>query len=189
MTTNPLGRMDIPVLFINGVRDDLTALVTDKYRQNLFIKWFVNTADAIWIDRTRADFSAFQAAFQALRKDMVLGISPEGTRSKTQALQEGKPGAILLATKLDIPIVPVGISGTETAWQKFKKLRKPHIIAQYGPAYRLPQLDKSRREAHFKELTDEVMCRIAACLPRQYRGVYENHPRTLQLIAEQNLVS
>lgn len=133
ITTNHLSQMDIPVLFLNPVRLDLTALVTDKYKKNLFIVWFVKSAEGIWIDRTRADFAAFQAAFEVFKQGRALGISPEGTRSKQGELLEGKAGSILLATKMDVPIVPVGLAGTESVIALWKKLRKPSVVAQFGP--------------------------------------------------------
>ncbi len=185
ITTNHLSRFDIPVLFLNERRMDLTALVTDKYKKNLFIRWFTETAGGIWIDRTRADFTAFKEAFDVLKNGFALGISPEGTRSKTGELLEGKAGSVLLATKMDVPIVPVGLAGTETVISMFKKFRKPTIIARFGQAYHLPPIDRDRREEHIKELTDEIMCRIAACLPEKYHGFYSGHPRLKELLALQ----
>lgn len=185
VTTNHLSRMDIPVLFLNPVRLDMTALVTDKYKSNLFISWFVKSTEAIWIDRTRADFAAFQAAFEVFKQGRALGISPEGTRSKTGQLLEGKSGSILLATKMDVPIVPVGLAGTETVVSSWKKLRKLNVVARFGPAYKLPQIDRNNREEHTKELTDEIMCRIAACLPEKYHGYYRGYPRIREILEKQ----
>ncbi len=185
ITTNHLSQMDIPVLFLNPVRTDLTALVTDKYRHNIFITWFVKAAEGIWIDRTRADFAAFQAAFEVFKQGRSLGISPEGTRSKSGGLLEGKAGSILLATKMDVPIVPVGLTGTESVIALWKRLKKPSIVARFGPMYKLPQIDRNNREGHTKELTDEIMCRIAACLPEKYHGFYRGHPRIQEILDQQ----
>jgi len=120
-----------------------------------------------------------------LKKGIALGISPEGTRSQTGALLEGKSGSILLATKMDVPIVPVGLAGTETVVPMFRKLKKPTVIAKFGPAYKLPPIDRKNREASIKELTDEVMCRIAACLPDKYHGFYAGYTRIREIQAEQ----
>jgi len=42
---------------------------------------------------------------------------------------------------------------------------------------------RENREAELQKQTDEVMCRIAVLLPEEMRGVYANHPRTLELLA------
>lgn len=181
ITTNHLSRFDIPVLFANGKRRDITALVTDKYKKNLFIGWFTRVVGGIWIDRTRADFAAFKEAFDVLAKGRALGISPEGTRSQSGELLEGKAGSVLLATRVDIPIVPVGLAGTETVIPMWKKLRKPTITANFGKSYKIPPIDRERREEHTQELTEEIMCRIAACLPEKYHGFYAGNPRIQEI--------
>ena len=182
IATNHLSRFDIPFLFCLPNRPDITALVTDKYQGYSFFKWFTNTAGGIWIDRTKADFTAFRLAAEALAEGRALGISPEGTRSITGELLEGKSGTILLALKTGAPIVPVGVYGTETVFQEWKRLRRPHIIGNFGPPFILPPLDRENREAGLKLATEEVMCRIAALLPPKYHGFYANHPRLKEIL-------
>ncbi|TLN07419.1 1-acyl-sn-glycerol-3-phosphate acyltransferase, partial [bacterium] len=75
LTTNHLSYVDTPLLFVNPVRKDITALVTDKYMNYPFLRWFTITAGGLWIDRDRADFGALSAAREVLSKGMVLGIA------------------------------------------------------------------------------------------------------------------
>ncbi|NPV57931.1 MAG: 1-acyl-sn-glycerol-3-phosphate acyltransferase [Anaerolineae bacterium] len=184
VATNHLSRMDIPLLFLNPVRPDITALVTDKYMKYPLIKWFVVSAKGIWIDRTKADFTAFRIGIEALRNGQSIGISPEGTRSHTGGLIEGKSGIVLLAEKAQVPIVPVGLTGTDTAMRDLKSFRKPRLKATYGPLFSLPPVSRDDRERDLQRMTDEVMCRIAAVLPPSYRGVYADHPRLKELLEE-----
>lgn len=183
VATNHLSRLDIPVLFLNPARPDITALVTDKYQDYPLFRWFADTAHGIWIDRTKADFTAFREAADVLRKGGCVGISPEGTRSESGALLEGKAGTALLALKADVPIVPVGIAGTELALGPMLTLRKPPITARFGPAFKLPPLERDNRDETLKQYTDEIMCRIAALLPEEYHGFYSDHPRLKELLS------
>ena len=48
-----------------------------------------------------------------MEKGHTLVIAPEGTRSRVGSMIEGQPGAGYLAAKLQRPIVPIGLSGTE----------------------------------------------------------------------------
>ena len=98
VATNHISRLDITALFVNPVRPDITALVADKYLKYPFFRWFTVAAGGIWLDRSKADFSAFGQALAVLNQGRALGIAPEGTRSTTGKLLEGKPGTILLAT-------------------------------------------------------------------------------------------
>jgi 1-acyl-sn-glycerol-3-phosphate acyltransferase len=120
-----------------------------------------------------------------MEKNNILVIAPEGTRSRAGALIEAKPGVSYLAAKLNRPIVPVAITGTEdeVVLANLKKLRRGHITVTAGPAFTLPPLPRENRDEALKRYTDEIMCRIAALLPEKYRGVYADHPRLQELLS------
>ena len=186
IATNHMSRLDIPVLFVNPVRPDITALVADKYLRYPFFRWFAETAEAVWLDREKADFSAFREAVKLIKGGTAVGIAPEGTRSEVSALLEGKPGTVLLADRSSAPIVPVAIWGTEDAFKKLFTFRRPQIFARFGPAFQLPPLERDQREAQLRQYADEIMLRIAALLPERYWGFYRGHPRLPELLAEQS---
>jgi 1-acyl-sn-glycerol-3-phosphate acyltransferase len=185
IATNHLSRMDIPVLFAIPNRPEMTALVTTKYLKHPLLRWFIVTAEGIWIDRDRADFGAFRSAIQALEEGKAVGISPEGTRSKAGYLLEGKPGTALLAVRANVPIVPVAITGTLGSFKKAITFQKPKINAKFGKMIPPPVLERGRREEQLNQLTEEVMCQIAAMLPESYRGFYSDHPRLKEILREQ----
>lgn len=184
IATNHLSRLDIPLLLCNPVRIDLTGLVATKYLHYPVINWIVNSIGPVWIDREIADFGAIRVASEALQKGVSLGISPEGTRSsKTHGLLKGKAGVVLLAIKSGAPIVPVGVYGTESGVKKLLTFRRPHMIANFGRAFKIPALNALHRTEELLRWTDEVMCRIAAQLPEKYWGLYKDHPRLKELLA------
>lgn len=181
---NHMSRIDIPVLFLTPNRPEMTALVTTKYLKHPLLRWFIVTAEGIWLDRDTADFAAFRQAVEALRNGKALGIAPEGTRSQTAQLLEGKPGTSLLALRTGVPIVPVAISGTEDAVERLRHLKRPVLTAEYGKPIIPPMLDRSDREGQLDKLTTEIMCQIAAMLDEKYRGFYTDHPRLKEILAE-----
>lgn len=181
VATNHLSRWDIPLLLMIPHRTDLTALVTDKYLDYPLIRWFIEAAGGIWIDRSRADFKAFRMAIEALEAGQALGIAPEGTRSDTGGLREGKPGTVLLAVKAQVPVVPVALSGTEVVAHNW--WRRPRLTMRFGEPFMLPELTREERTQSLQDSTDETMCRIAALLPEKYRGVYADHPRLKEILA------
>lgn len=185
VATNHVSRLDIPVLFVNPVRADITALVADKYLKNPFIRWFAVTAGGIWLDRSKADFSAFSQALATLQSGRALGIAPEGTRSYDHRLIEGKSGVVLLAHRGRVPVVPVGIAGTESALTKIFTFRTARIQVRIGPPIHLPSFSRDNREEDLQLQTEEIMCQIAALLPPDYRGVYADHPRLMEILGDQ----
>ena len=185
ITTNHISRIDIPVLFMTPNRPDVTALVADKYKRYPFFWLIVVMADGIWLDRTKADFAALRQAIDFLRKGGALGISPEGTRSELGKLIEGKSGTVLLATRAGVPVVPVGLSGTDKTMSTLFRLRKPHIDVNFGPAYHIPPIPRENREEFLQHWTEEIMARIAVLLPEEQRGFYRDHPRVQELLRGQ----
>ncbi len=181
VATNHLSRIDAPLLLLTPGRTDISALATTKYQRYPFFKWILDSAGTVWIDRERADFSAIRAGTDFLNKGGALGIAPEGTRSQVGALLEGKPGIVLLADKAKVPIVPVGISGSEVMMRQLRRLRRTDITMHFGKPFTLPPLDRNDRAGWLQSCTDEIMCRIAVLLPPAYHGFYAGHPRLKEL--------
>lgn len=185
VAVNHMSRMDIPLVLVNPVRPEITALVADKYATFPGLNWIINTAGGIYLDRDRADFGAFRDAVKLIKSGVAMGIAPEGTRSKSGEMIEGKPGMILLAMRTGVPIIPVGLSGTDTAFRRLFTFRKPRQSARFGKPFQIPDIDRNNRETQLQEVTTEIMCRIAAQLPEKYWGFYKDHPRLAELIEEQ----
>jgi 1-acyl-sn-glycerol-3-phosphate acyltransferase len=184
MTSNHLGVLDAPLVFSLIKRRDATSLVAKKHQRNPFFRWVVNKAGGIWINRQQVDFQAIRASHEFVKNGGLLGIAPEGTRSSTGALIEPKTGVAFLASKADVPIVPIAIIGTQNAGREILRLARPEIEVRFGQPFRLPNINRKDRESAMKRNTDEIMCHIAALLPPEYRGVYADHPRLKELLAE-----
>ncbi len=188
LTTNHLSRLDTPFLLSITERTDLVAIVAKKYQQKPIFHWILDKIGTIvWMDRENTDFSAVREALAYLRKGMIVGIAPEGTRSRdSKGLLEGKQGAALLAARAEVPIIPVGIVGSENVSRELLRLRRPPVTITVGEPYTLPAFDRENRQAWLSKYTDEIMCRIAALLPPNYRGFYADYPRVQELLAEQD---
>ena len=186
MTTNHISRLDVPFLMAMTDRTDLVAIVASKYQSKPFFKWILEKiGTTVWMDREKTDFSALREVLNRLRAGEVVGIAPEGTRSHgAVGMLEGKQGAAMMAAQTSVPILPVGIFGTEKIYAHWMKLRRPPITIRVGKPYHLPAMDRDDRQAWLSRNTDEIMCRIAMLLPVEYRGFYAEHPRLKELLAE-----
>ena len=123
--------------------------------------------------------SQFEVSRATLREALT-------TLSKSNLI-EARPGAIYLAWKAGVPVLPVALTGCEDAVvvDRLKHFKRLHIRAVAGDLFTLPREVNGRdRDAVMKQYTDEVMCRIAALLPPERRGVYASHPRLKQLLGE-----
>jgi 1-acyl-sn-glycerol-3-phosphate acyltransferase len=183
LAANHLGRLDSPLIFSLVERTNITSLVADKYQNNFLLRPLVNAVHGIWINREQADFRALRLALDYIENGGMLGIAPEGTRSRTGALMPAKTGVAYLAGRAGVLVVPAGIWGTETAMAQLYRLRRPLIHIRFGRPFRLPPLERGDRSAGLQKNTDEIMCQIAALLPPVYRGVYAEHPKLKEILA------
>ncbi len=187
VVTNHIGRLDALLGVILADRDDFIMMIAEKYKKNIFWRWTAKKVDGVWIDRFDADYKALRLVYKRLKQGEILGMAPEGTRSKSESLAEGKPGAAYLAAKTGLPIIPVGLTGTEDRVVKarLKRLKRLDIKIRIGEPFYLPPMERKNRDLYLQQNTDEIMCHIAALLPAEYRGVYADHPRLQALLAEQ----
>ncbi len=126
---------------------------------------------AIPVRRFEADLAALHKSEQALRRGLVLGMFPEGTRSRTGGLGKGYPGTALIALRTGAPILPVAIWGTEHIRLPRAFLQRTPVWLAIGEPFSLSKPERIRTPI-VQEATDLIMAKIARLLPPQYRGVY-----------------
>jgi 1-acyl-sn-glycerol-3-phosphate acyltransferase len=187
IATNHIGIADAPIAFYALDRWDMFVLVGEKWNEKAFFRFLGKYFNFIFIDRYNPDIKALRHVIHVMEENNILVIAPEGTRSPVGALIEAKPGVSYLATKLNRPIVPVALTGTEDKilFGNLKRLKRTHITVTAGPAFTLPPLPRQNRDEVLKQYTDEIMCHVAAILPEKYRGFYAEHPRVKELLANQ----
>lgn len=183
IATNHLGRLDVALLFY-ALEGDFILPVAEKYEHHWLYGPIGDAMGAIWLDRFNADVGSVREILARMKAGGILVIAPEGTRSRTEAMAEGKPGVAYLAMKAGLPIMPVALAGTEDrlVMERLMHFKKSEIKVIVGPTFTLPPVKGKQRDAALKEYTDEIMCRIGALLPEKYRGVYADHPRLKELL-------
>jgi 1-acyl-sn-glycerol-3-phosphate acyltransferase len=184
IAANHLGRLDTAVLLYAIDREDIIMAVAEKYKNHPLFGAIGRAVNAIWLNRFEADFSALREILLRMQKGGLMVIAPEGTRSKTEALQEGKMGVAFLASKSGFPVMPVALTGTEDRGviENLKKFRRSKIKAMAGDLFTVEVPKGKGREEAMRNATDEIMCQIAAKLPESYRGFYKDFPRVEELL-------
>ena len=116
-----------------------------------------------------------KSARDALEKGLILGMFPEGGRSRDGKLRKGKPGSAVIASKTNVPILPVGIVGTDKIKGISWLWKRPGIVVNIGKPFKLPPNYSRMRKSQMQLLTTQLMREIAALLPPEYQGVYKKH--------------
>jgi len=185
LVTNHIYRLDTPFLMLSTTRRDTIGMVGDSYRKIPFFRWLLDAIGVICVNREEYDFAAFRQAADYLKRGWIVGIAPEGTRSKTGSLKQGKPGTALLVRKTGALLVPAAVTGSEEMASRFLRLRKMEVLVRFGAPFQLPQPEAGEdNKAWLEKATKEIMCRIAALLPVERRGAYADNPRVSQILVE-----
>jgi len=129
---------------------------------------------AIPVQRDQYDREVLRRTLLALESGKVLTIAPEARQSATGALETGRTGAAYLALRSGAPILPVGITGTETAYSAWAHFTRPRLTVNFGPIFRLlgPLARGNARHEQLERGREQIMRSLAALLPEGYRGVY-----------------
>lgn len=127
------------------------------------IGWLGWCLDHFWafpVRRGEADRQAITTATELLKAGELVGIFPEGTR-KHEGMGEGQQGAAFIAMRAGVPIVPVGIVGTDRIKPKGQRLlRFPRVTMRYGRPIEAQHFEGGRKEV-VEAMTAELMRRIA----------------------------
>ena len=170
LVTNHLAMFDSPVL-LTVCPHTIRAFAAAKHRRNPIYAPLLALMGSIWVRRGEVDRRALREALDVLKRGEVLGMAPEGTRARgTYALQKGKTGAAYLASRANVPIIPVALTGTEQIKRNLPRLRRPDVRVVVGKPFHLPE--GRARGQNLDEYTALIMRGIGELLPEQYRGVY-----------------
>jgi 1-acyl-sn-glycerol-3-phosphate acyltransferase len=127
-------------------------------------------------DDSRAAIASLDTALEVLGRGEAFGIYPEGTRSRDGRLYRGRTGVAHLALTAGVPVVPVGITGTEKLQPVGSRLpRVVPITVEFGKPIEVAgrydgvPLGKARRV-----VTDEVMAAIQALSGQEEAGIYND---------------
>lgn len=165
LASNHLSFLD-SVLLMYALPRRVTFLGKAEYMTSPATRVLFPRAGMIPVDRSgRSIQQSLGFAGDLLDDGEIVGIFPEGTRSRDGRLHRGHTGAAHLALKGRVPIVPVGITGTDLAQPPGARVprRGAPITLRFGAPIDPGRWVTRRLTASTKrELTDELMDAIAA---------------------------
>ena len=172
IAANHLNLADPPVLSVSISRKVMFMAKEELFRSRLS-GYFIRNLGAFPIRRGQVDRVALRRAEQLMAQGWALGMFPEGGRSKNAQLQAALPGSALIALRSGVPVLPVGITGTEKIKGVGWIFRRPRITVNIGRPFSPPQVNGRLTKVELVELTDSIMEHIAELLPTEYRGNYK----------------
>jgi len=141
--------------------------------KNPIMDVLLRNLSAFPVNRGEKDQWSMDHALKVLRHGQVLGMFPEGTRSKGRGLSVAKTGSARLAIETNCPILPMTVLGSDRFFKRFPHRTRVHITI-------LPPIYPKENETPLA-LTDRVMFTLAEALPSEMRGVYAEMPKDFDL--------
>ncbi len=130
-----------------------------KYTRKSFQRWFARMIHGVAVDAGANAGSGLRMAAEGLDRGLVLCVFPEGHRSVDGNLLPFHHGPSIVATQKNLPILPVGITGTHEVWGRgSSRIRLHPVEVRIGP-----KIDPPDGEGH-EQMTAEVERAIRALL-------------------------
>jgi len=171
VVSNHLNNIDPPLLGASIPRK-----INFMAKQELFEHWFAKAVvegyGAFPVRRGQLDRKSIRQALEQLQEGQVVGMFPEGQRSFNAQLQTPQPGAALIAARSGVPVLPVGIIGSNQMKGVGSIRYRPRIKVRIGRPFILTSTDGIRTRIRLNQHSDLIMERIAELLPEGYRGKY-----------------
>lgn len=165
-----------PVLIVAGAPRPVLWMAKSEVFNYPVLRWFARQAGAFAVERGTPDRSALRHAEALLAEGMLVGMFPEGTRSRTGGLIAPFSGASMVAVRSRALIIPCAIVGSEAlplrGFAPHRPGRWPRVDILFGEPFTLAATRPDGTRWRLEELTDAMMIEVARLLPPAYRGVY-----------------
>ncbi len=163
--SNHLSNSDPPLLTV--ATDRPIAFLAKKELYDVpVLKDLILTYGAISVDRSSPELSTFKAVKHMFRAGWSLGMFIEGTRNKTPGVL-GQPhqGPAYFARSNRVPLLPIGITGTDRPWAK--------VVVRIG---RPIEPSKDLDETTWKIMESLSQLTGSALPPKESLACLESHP-------------
>ncbi|MFL0246537.1 lysophospholipid acyltransferase family protein [Candidatus Clostridium stratigraminis] len=190
-----LNNIKKPVIFISNHLSNSDALILDKVLKDqdvtyvAGIKLTQNSTTNIGVRLVKttvlkpnsADKDGLTKIINIVKKGGSILLFPEGTRSRSGSMIEAKKGLLLIARVTKVPIIPIGIYGTEkflpindSGDMAAESFHHAKIGVTIGEQMTIEEKEEGEDKASYeKRALTTLMQGISTLIPESYRGVYK----------------
>jgi len=171
VVVNHLNLADPPIMGLSINRQAMFLAKEELFRSPVQ-RYIVRNYGAFPVRRGGMNRDALRFAERWFGRGKALIVFPEGRRAMEVQMVDAFSGAALIAVRNTVPILPVGIYGTEKIAGLTWWCRRPRITVNIGRPFHLPSVNGKVKREQLAGFTHSIMGRIAELLPEEYRGQY-----------------
>ncbi len=149
---NHVHALDAPALIVSTSRE-IRFMAKQELWKSVGFKFMAWIFEVFPVARGQKDTEAIKTSMKILKSNEILGMYPEGTRNGIERGIKPKNGAVNLAIRMNVPIIPFGVSGS------FKPFTK--VVYRFGEPMNFSNYkDDAKNKEIVDGLTSEVMSRV-----------------------------
>lgn len=140
-----------------------------------FKRYFFTATGQIPVIRggASAGDAALNTGTELLREGRLLGIFPEGTRSRDGRLYRGRTGPLRMAAAANVPVIPCATIGLFEIAPPGRRIPRPsRVTVKFAPPMSWPDIQgQTPSREVLRQRTDELMAVIQSLSNQEYTGV------------------
>jgi 1-acyl-sn-glycerol-3-phosphate acyltransferase len=166
-----------PIVVLHIVPRNIVPMAKIEVYDYPLVGIFPRLWNVIPVRRAEVDRRAVRQALEVLRAGEMILMAPEGTRG--ESLKEAKGGIAYIASRGNVPIIPVAIENTIgfPTTPLSPRWKGPGAYVRFGKPFRYKNTGKRPGREELRIMTDEAMFLMAAMLPEHRRGAYADLSR------------
>ena len=142
IVSNHKSIMDYPLYMFTFFKRSLRTLTAEViYQKGKLMSWLLKKIGCIRVNRKEYDFEFMNETIEALNKNQVVLIFPEGKLPKDENMLDFKPSFVYLALETKAPIIPVWTNG-----KYMKKERAKVVIGEKIYLHEMYDNEKTEKE-------------------------------------------
>lgn len=168
-----------PLLIGVGLHRPVSFLARNSLFRVPVIGWILRNTYVMPINRETAGTESIREGVRRMQHGFLVGIFPEGTRTRDGSIGAMKPGFISLVRRSSVPVVPVGIAGAQNVMPRSTVIPRAHSIrVVFGAPLAGDELRRLCERGNEAEFVAEVRARIESCVDRaeSWRQLVESGP-------------